>query len=206
MRSLLTLILLWVTFTSQGQTDSSVITSSAKLDLNYLEWLTFRCINDERLAGNLNPVQPDSHLYQAAVIHAKYLVNLGKLSHFQKGNKSLKDPSIRAEYCGAHNFQIGENLLQMPFNSAINANKKLIEPKTYSDYAKLAAKFWMESAHHKANILTPEFTYSGLALVLNKANDTLYLVQIFGNPTEEYQYRFSRTSFPYYRPTAEKKK
>ena len=176
-------------------------------NLPFLEQLTFNEINKIREKKSKEYLYPDSVLQQAAINHANYLSINKKLTHYQKENKALKDPQLRVEFFGALDIQTGENILMFPFGVSVKqGNGKLITPVTYQNYAEALVNVWMESKPHKANILTNDFNFSAIAISLSKNGDTIYAVQVFGDPLGEYEYFFPSESFPYAVKPVEKKK
>ena len=201
------LLLFLVCLSLQGFTQSSAdILDLEHPNLPYLEQLTLNEINKIRLEKNKIKLLPDSVLLDAAKNHASFIAKKNKLTHYQKENKSLKDPQLRAEYFGAHDLQIGENILMFPLGVSVQMHdKKQVNPKTYQDYAAVLAKVWMNSKPHRANILTNDFKLTAVAIVFSQNNDTLFAVQLFGDPMNEHEYVFPAKSFPYSKLGAEKK-
>ncbi|MGB0404111.1 MAG: CAP domain-containing protein [Salibacteraceae bacterium] len=206
MKILFNILFILATICSYGQINSKS-NVNINIDIELLEQLVFEEINSFRVKNKIPILLPDSILYEASKNHASYLSRKEKLTHYQKEHKSLKDPQLRIEFFGAHDFKSGENILAFPFGVPVKLeNGKVIEPKTYEEYAKELALTWWNSKPHKANILTADFRLSAISIHFNNLDSTLYGVQVFGSPFGEYEYVFSEKTFPYSTIPDEKKK
>ena len=119
----------------------------------------FQQINAIREANKLPALKPSQTLVQAAQAKADALANSGLFSHRNangKGNMWDYIPS------GSKYTAAGENLA-----------------KGFSTTESLSSA-WVNSKAHKANILDPSFTETGIAISKGK-NGQLYVVQYFGS-------------------------
>ena len=131
-------LLIILTYSAVGQNAQDKLNKD-KVNVVFLEQLLLNEVNSIRFKNNGTILLPDSVLYQASKNHAEYLGIQKKLTHFQKENKPLKDPQLRAEYFGAHDFYIGENILEIPVGHSIKMDKvKISTPSTYYDFSNLA--------------------------------------------------------------------
>jgi hypothetical protein len=105
-------------------------------------------LNQVRRAHRLKPLRANARLLRAAERHSRSMVVRGYFSHVEPGGLSSLDRIRRTGYLGgAHAFTCGENL-------------GYGEGRTSSPRAMMRA--WMNSAPHRANILTGRFREVGL--------------------------------------------
>jgi uncharacterized protein YkwD len=103
----------------------------------------FDATNRERVAHGLQPLQWDDSLSAAARSHAARMAQSNTLSHQLPGEASLQD---RTRLVGARYSVIAENVAEGATADTIHAG-------------------WMNSPHHRANILDPDLTAIGIAVV-----------------------------------------
>jgi uncharacterized protein YkwD len=124
----------------------------------------FEYANHERVAQGLQPLRWDSALATAARDHAAQMAQRNTLSHQFSGEPPLQD---RARLAGARFSQIAENVAEGPSAEGIHQG-------------------WMHSPPHRANLLDPELTAIGIAVVATTSRGgyggsggTLFAVQDF---------------------------
>jgi uncharacterized protein YkwD len=117
--------------------------------------------NAERKSADkdLKPLKMNPKLMEAARKHAANMAAQDKLDHVLDEKK----PTDRVKTAGYKSTYVGENI-------AWN-----------QDTPKEVMKSWMDSEHHRDNILKPEYTEIGVAVVKNKKGEP-YWVQVFGRP------------------------
>ncbi|HYX53245.1 MAG TPA: CAP domain-containing protein, partial [Candidatus Limnocylindrales bacterium] len=103
----------------------------------------FELVNQARRRAGLNPLAWDDRLAEAALRHSQQLASHKSLSHQFRGEPEL---AARASAVGARFSSVGENVAYAPTVS--RAHDGL-----------------MHSPPHRANILHPEFTAIGIAIV-----------------------------------------
>jgi uncharacterized protein YkwD len=106
----------------------------------------FEAANRERTAKGLAPLRWDESLATAAREHAQLLAQRNVLSHQLPGEPALED---RARQAGARYSVIAENVADGLTPDAIHSG-------------------WMHSAPHRANLLAPELTSVGIAVVASQ--------------------------------------
>jgi uncharacterized protein YkwD len=118
----------------------------------------FELINAQRKEHKLPPLRLHPILVKAAHAHSANMARKGKMEHILDG----KNPARRVLDAGYDYRTMGENIAT-------------------SDGApvKDIVKMWMNSKHHRENILSKKFRETGLAIVRNKKGD-LYYTQVFG--------------------------
>lgn len=109
--------------------------------------------NSEREKLGLNSLVLDSALSEAALIRADEITTDGNFRHIRPDGSGCFTV-IRGEYSYA-----GENLA-----------------KGEADAGRIVSA-WMASPDHKANIIKPEFTSAGIAVI--NSGDTYYIVMLF---------------------------
>ncbi len=121
------------------------------------------CVNRERRAQGVAPLQLGIPLIRAARAHARSMARLGYFGHTdpQEGG-----PAERVEHFDrAHRFTyIGENIAA-GYESAATA-----------------CQGWMQSSGHRQNILNPEYTHIGIGFGRGGPFGRYY-VQVFGAPS-----------------------
>ena len=129
----------------------------------------FSSLNRERISQGLPVLQWDDALASAARQHAVRMAQLDQMSHQLPGEPNLL---ARASEAGAHFSVIAENV-------AIGPDPALIHT------------MWMHSAGHRANILSPQLTAVGIAVV--QGSSGLFAAQDFSqrvvtsNPDQQVQ-------------------
>jgi uncharacterized protein (TIGR03000 family) len=116
--------------------------------------------NAERKKKDLPELKPNPKLFAAARKHSEHMARVDKLAHELEGSKPL-DRVKEAGYSGSY---VGENVAAGQLD------------------AEEVVKGWMNSEHHRENILGPKYTEIGLG-VAKAANGTIYFTQVFGKPS-----------------------
>ncbi len=127
----------------------------AQSEVPSAERTLFDALNRERSAQGLPALQWDDSLAAAAREHAARMAQKNILSHQLPGEPPVQDRATRA---GARFTLIAENIAVAPNPAIIHSA-------------------WMQSPHHRENILDPELNVVGIAVV--KGGDGLFAVQDF---------------------------
>jgi uncharacterized protein YkwD len=127
----------------------------AQTEVVTAERTLFDALNRERTAQGLASLQWDEALASAARDHALRMAQRNVLSHQLPGEQAIQ---VRATSAGARFSLVAENI-------AVAATPTQIHVA------------WMQSPHHRENILDPELNVVGIAVV--KGNDGLYAVEDF---------------------------
>ena len=122
------------------------------------ERLLFDSANRERAASHVPALQWDAILASAARQHANVMTRERDLSHQYPGEPALDQ---RAAQAGARFSSIAENI-------------------AFGQDAAEIHDGWMHSPGHRKNILSPDVTALGVAVI--KKGDNLYAVQDFSRP------------------------
>ena len=134
---------------------ASLRAQSAQSEVVPAERALFDALNRERIAQGLPALQWDEALASAAREHAVRMAQRNTLSHQLPGEPAVQDRATRA---GARFSLIAENIAVAPNPATIHSA-------------------WMQSPHHRENILDPELNVVGIAVV--KGSDGLFAVQDF---------------------------
>ena len=126
-----------------------------------LEKLILEKTNIERIKYNLKPLSWDNKAANAARKHASDMLNRGYFSHQTPEGTNVADRMRRA---GLLEVGVGENIAYY-------------EGYTLEDAATKVVADWMNSPHHKENILRPGFTHLGVGLF--QKNKQIMIVQDF---------------------------
>lgn len=131
------------------------------LDPTADEKMIFAMINKEREKAGLAALEFESKLNRAARAHSLNMAKQNKLSHSLDG----KGPPERLKDVGYRLRTFGENVA---FGARTPA---------------AAVQQWMTSQAHKENILTAEFTETGIGIA-NGPRGQKYYTQVFGTPAK----------------------
>jgi uncharacterized protein YkwD len=120
--------------------------------------------NEARAGEKLPALKLNAALCKAAQAHSANMARQGKMEHVLDG----KNPAQRVEAAGYDYAKVGENI-------AAGANGPPVEA---------IFKSWMESQHHKDNILNPKYQEIGLGLAAD-AKGEVYYTQVFATPRKK---------------------
>ncbi len=123
--------------------------------------------NEFRKSNQLDAVQRDEHLMQAAKDFAEFMARTGKYGHRANG----MTPAQRAEAAGYDYCVVRENIAYRMNTGDVTADS-LIE---------VFVQGWIDSPPHRENMLADYITHTGVA-VATTDDVTYYAVQMFGRP------------------------
>jgi uncharacterized protein YkwD len=127
----------------------------AQAEVLSAEHSLFAAVNQERAALGLPALQWDEALAAAARQHAHRMAQQNQLSHQLPGEPAVQD---RATQAGARFSLIAENIAIAPNPATIHSA-------------------WMQSPHHRENILDPQLNVVGIAVI--RSGEGLFAVQDF---------------------------
>lgn len=139
--------------------------------------------NTFRKQQKLDPVRPNATLTAAARAYASYLAGTNQFSHTADG-RAAGDRISAAGYVWC---QIGENLAMHMDSRGFEAH----------DLAAKSVQGWINSPGHRANMLTPYVTETGVGIArASGSKDPKYIsVQLFARPKSlEYEFQISNTA------------
>jgi Cysteine-rich secretory protein family len=138
-------------------------------DLSQTEIAIVEMTNAFRKERRLGEVKPNAALAAAARALADYVAKTGTFAHEADG----RSPAERAEAEGYHYCLISENL-------AMNLDSRGFESRAL---AREAVEGWKNSPGHRANMLQPTITETGVAVARAPSRDPKFIsVQMFGRP------------------------
>src|SRR5207244_2934876 len=134
-----------------------------KLRLSEAEKVLLELTNKERARQELPALEPDPVLFKVARAHSANMARKGEMKHDLDG----KSPARRVDEAGYDYRVVGENI-------------------AFSDglHLKEIMKGWMESKHHRDNILDPKYRQIGLGIGRND-KDEVYYTQVFATPRKK---------------------
>lgn len=153
--------LIYLQSSNSGNNNSSGNTSSGNITTGELtkdEQEVFKLINEQRTAAGLSVLKIDEELQNVARVKAKDMVDNNYFSH--------NSPTYGTPFNMIKNFGIkykaaGENIAGNSSNQgAVNA--------------------WMGSEGHKANILSNNYNYTGIAVVSSPTYGKVYVQMFIG--------------------------
>ncbi len=169
--------ILFITFLSFIGRSQTI--SGSEQERIQLEELVKQKIDSVRVKHKRLSLSQDEILYKAAAHHSEYIKAKGKLSHTET-TKDLKTPQDRANYYGATNLLVGENVLFSDYNIRITTNKgKKYTPKNIETLANVIVQLWIESPDHYKNLLTKEYELTAVAVSFDLKNSRVYVTQLF---------------------------
>lgn len=122
---------------------------------NVAEQYLFRAANAERQTRGLAALQWDETLYRAAWIHAREMAARESISHQYPGEPELAE---RAQTAGVRFSVVAENVAEAPTAVMIHSG-------------------WMESEHHRDNVLDPRLDRIAISVLMREGQ--LYAVEDF---------------------------
>ena len=137
------------------------------IDQDRLEQLVLQKLNNHRQKLRLKPLATNNVLQKAAAIHTKYQVENKILTHDEKIEK-LSTPFKRVLSVGGTNGLVGENVAYVSLK------------KTYEEFATSFYQNWKNSPPHYANMIHPDFRYSGIRFQLSQDERTVFATHVFG--------------------------
>jgi hypothetical protein len=129
--------------------------SAAQTPRSIAEQYLFAAANADRARQGLPALHWDDALYRAAGFHAAQMAGRQSISHQYPGEP---DVSTRAMRAGAHFSVIAENVAEAPTAVIIH-------------------NAWMNSPHHRENLLDPRVTSIGIRVLSRQGQ--LYVVEDF---------------------------
>ena len=154
-------------------------------DTLLLDMALFHATNEARKQAGLALLQYDRSLYQAAQTHAQSMIGHNYYGHDDLYSLIELTPLRRIENQTNQFERIAENIgqyqtIDTPEWYGVRLNKgthqyeylnsetkQLCQPYTYASYARYAVKQWLNSVHHRANLLNPLYTHVGCAARLS---------------------------------------
>ena len=138
-------------------------------DLPQTEAAIIEMTNAFRAENRLTAVVPSAKLQAAAKVFADYLARNGSFAHTADG----RQPAERAQAAGYSYCIVAENLAMHQSNRGFET----------TDLARRAVDGWKNSPPHRANLLQPYVTETGIGIAKSGDADPKFLtVQLFGRP------------------------
>lgn len=177
-----------------------------KPDSTLLDVALFQATNEARRVAGLPALQFDLALYRAARNHAESMIRYDYTSHedlyqladltvLNRVQKQTNRFGRIAENIGKYQaidtpdrFGVRYNAQRAQYEYLGLEDRQLYKPYTYASYARYAVVQWLNSPHHRANLLNPLYTHVGCAVRLSadpfkqRRPPFGQLVQNFGTP------------------------
>lgn len=146
---------MWLRWIACAALAASGAVSWAQAPRNVAEQYLFNSANAERRARGLAPLRWDDTLYRAAWSHAREMAERESISHQYAGEPELAE---RAQTAGARFSVVAENVAEAPTAVMIHEG-------------------WMESEHHRDNLLDPRLDRIAISVLVRDGQ--LYAVEDF---------------------------
>jgi uncharacterized protein YkwD len=156
-RSLLAVVLLTGVAWAQDQAPRHKDEPAVKLSTD--EQKVLDLTNEARKKKDLPPLKPNPTLMKVARAHSADMAKQQKMEHELSG----KNPADRAKAAGYDYRALGENIAEAPRQMAV---EKVFD-------------LWMNSPHHRDNILSRKFEEIGVGLATDDKGQ-VYYTQEFG--------------------------
>lgn len=180
-----------------GQGKNSLVNDQS-FNKIYLEHLVKVKIDSVRRLHDCESLVNDSILYIASDHHARYMQQLGAITHMEDKNPKTKTPQLRAEFYGAVNYGVGENVLFTIYNAEVKGKEgEVFDTHTYEGVANSMVSAWVHSSGHFRNIIDKEYQVTGLTVAIDPATQRIYACQKFAKVYYRYQFKENPQMFPY---------
>jgi uncharacterized protein YkwD len=152
-----------------------------RIDRTLLSAAILHETNRRRAENHLPLLQHLPKVDEAAELHVKDMAAKGYLEHEEKDNPKLRQPIDRVRAVGLNPILVAENIATS-FGIQYGAGRKVypleqwnrsglsyepngepIPPHTYASFARALLTQWMNSPHHRENILVPDARFMGSA-------------------------------------------
>lgn len=161
-------------------------------------------VNKIRKKAKVDSLENNNALESAAKDHAIYMMQKGKLTHHQRGNRLKYAPKNRADFYDSGFDIIGENIQQIHVShiyEELQKNKKIDDP--YQALALLLTENWRKSPPHYTNMISPNYISTYTTIEIDE-DGNIYACQLFGG--SEYVKFYKKQRKPVdYKPVKEKK-
>jgi uncharacterized protein YkwD len=149
-----------------GQPIATVWTAQQSRSLPELRQFALKLVNRDRTINNLNTLQEDAVLSQAAQRHAQDMLKRRYFDHISPEGQRPSDRYLAAG--GNPRLGVGENIVQG------TANGLGLTYRQAEDFQ----RGWMYSNSHRQNLLTHEYTKFGYGIATG-LDGRIYAVQMF---------------------------
>lgn len=160
------------------------------LDFERLNALVFYLTNEVRKENGLSVLEYKSKLEESAMIHSKSMVEHDFFDHENGKEKKYRTPKDRAKAVGISNPYIAENIIEsfvLDYTTGVSVypggpgvfrltpDGDPIRPRSYLELGESMLTDWMNSAHHKSNILHSQALELGCGTALFYKKDFNYM-------------------------------
>ena len=144
---------------------------AAQPDIDQVSGRTVELANEARQAAKRAPLRPEARLADTARYYALYMARADTLGHEADG----ATPAERAKKHGYDWCVVLENVA-FEFNSAGFETERL---------AREFVEGWLRSPGHRANLLDPDVSETGVAVARSAKSGRYYAVQMLARPRSQ---------------------
>ncbi len=184
----LKVLLLFTHFSAQSQTAFDPYNFNDK----FLEHLIKVRIDSVRKVYQCSSLYNDSILYVASKHHSRYMDSTGVFLHEEPGNLNTLTPQKRAEYYGAKNYNVGENIIKVHYRKSY----KPFNTFEYEGIADAIVDGWVHSKGHFENMIRCAYQVTGVSVQLNLDSNLIYACQKFASLSGEKEFTENINFFP----------
>jgi uncharacterized protein YkwD len=150
------------------QTAETVTISAESIDSTAVAQLIVEKTNELRVANQRSKVEADPELSAAARYFADYMAQHDRYGHTADGSR----PAARATKFGYEYCLVSENIAYQYSSTGF----------ALPELAERFVEAWKNSPGHRANMLDPDVSDTGVAVARSDKTDYWYAVQMFGRP------------------------
>ncbi len=148
--------------------------------------LILQRMNEIRVKNGIPELKRNHSLEKAAQDHVNYISKLGTLSHKQPSANKAKARQ-RVEFYGGKMQGVGENTAYIRVRDPAlykgeNGQIDTVSISTYEQAADYMTYAWMNSPHHKENIVYSDYVFTGIKVKYSERHRSLFAVQVFAFP------------------------
>ncbi len=177
MKYILYAILVLSSFFSDAQTPESPF-DTKEINFRLIENLILKHINHARDSLSSKQLIDDNTLHLAANLQSNYCKKISRLSHYQN-KKRFKTVRKRVTHFDGVHESVAENLAKIKFGTN--------STYTYNSLARQFVDGWIKSKGHFKNLSNPIFDNSGVSVIYDKSENTVYVAQVFGTTPIEFE-------------------
>lgn len=153
---------------------------------SFLRTEVIKALNHFRKANNVDTLQEDQALNEAADDQASFMRKQESVTHDQPG-KNVATPQERAITHNGLFSEVSETVQSVAIGSKsrIKGSKDRIEVKQYKHVIQVILGMITSSADKKEALLNPELTHVGVGLAADAQNEVIYITILYGNEPYE---------------------
>lgn len=153
-----------------------------KFNVQFLEQLIEKKVNDLRKSKDLQVMKPDKVLKLAAEDQSVHILKFGKVEHEQPNKKKVSPFDRVLFYDGLHS-EVGENCIQSYLGSKIKmpGTNTRITIKSYNDVAEAFVSAWSGAKESPSVLFNKSYYNIGTSIVFDAKSKKIIGTQVYGS-------------------------